>query len=152
MELSSDSQAITAYLGYLQAVISRMAENSRNCKTWCVTLASAIIVLAVDKGKSDAILVGLLPVISLGFLDAYYLAFERDFRRTYNDYVATLQKGAFTEAAKTIFDMNVPSGRCERFCAVVKAAKSASVWAFYLFLLVALLTARCLTWEAVGPQ
>src|SRR6185436_5494770 len=63
----------------IQSVISRMASNSASCKTWCVTLVTALFALAIDKNKPAAILIGLFPLALFCFLDAYYLSLERDF-------------------------------------------------------------------------
>lgn len=50
----------TAYVTMLQSVISRFAASSASCKQWCFTLVTAVVALALDKGKSEAILVGFL--------------------------------------------------------------------------------------------
>ena len=39
--LNGESSAVQAHLTILQGVICRMAENSRSCKVWCVTLVAA---------------------------------------------------------------------------------------------------------------
>lgn len=46
-----NSQAIQTHLEITQSVIQRMAVNSASCKTWCITLVSAILVIVADKGK-----------------------------------------------------------------------------------------------------
>jgi hypothetical protein len=77
--VAAECEAVRAYLPMIQSVITRLAENSASCKTWCVTLVSALTVLAIDKGKPNAILVAFIPAGVLFFLDAYYLSLERDF-------------------------------------------------------------------------
>jgi hypothetical protein len=88
--LSVDSPAVQSYLTILQGVIGRMAGNSANCKTWCVSIVSAILVLIADKGKPDYAFIALIPVGIFCLLDAYYLAQERAFRDIYNDFVNKL--------------------------------------------------------------
>ena len=68
-------------LNVLQAIISRMATNSSNCKLWCVTLLSAILVLFLSSDINLGInkIVVLIPVIPFVFLDAFYLGLERHF-------------------------------------------------------------------------
>jgi hypothetical protein len=78
--LNPDSAAVQSYLNILQGVIARMAANSANCKTRCITLASALLVLIADKGKTNLMAIALIPVLLFCFLDAYYLAQERAFR------------------------------------------------------------------------
>jgi hypothetical protein len=85
--INPESTAVQSYLNILQGVISRMAANSGNCKTWCITLASALLVLIADKGKVNFTWIALIPVLLFAFLDAYYLGQERAFRETYNDFV-----------------------------------------------------------------
>lgn len=48
-QVQPESSAVQSYLGILQNIISRMANNSSNCKTWCITIVSAILVVIVDK-------------------------------------------------------------------------------------------------------
>jgi hypothetical protein len=91
--LSVDSPAVQNYLTILQGVVSRMAGNSANCKTWCVSIVSAILVLIADKGKPDYAFIALIPVVLFCLLDAYYLAQERVFRDIYNDFVTKLVNG-----------------------------------------------------------
>ena len=38
--LSVESSAVQKHLEIMQGVITRMAENSRSCKVWCVTLVA----------------------------------------------------------------------------------------------------------------
>lgn len=46
---AKENSAIQAHVNMLQGVINRMANNSANCKTWAITIISAILVLyAVD--------------------------------------------------------------------------------------------------------
>jgi hypothetical protein len=89
-KLEVESPAVHNYLTTLQGVISRMASNCANCKTWCVSIVSAILVLIADKGKPDYAFIALIPVTLFCFLDAYYLAQEKAFRDIYNNFVYNL--------------------------------------------------------------
>jgi SLOG cluster3 family len=76
-------------LDHLQAIISRMADNSFKLKGWCLTLVSALLGLALktDSGAaptSQIAFFALLPTVVFWLLDAYYLALERGFRDVYN--------------------------------------------------------------------
>jgi hypothetical protein len=88
--LQIDSPSVQNYLTILQEVISRMASNSANCKTWCVSIVSAVLVLIADKGKPDYAFIALIPVGLFCLLDAYYLAQEKTFRNIYDDFVVKL--------------------------------------------------------------
>ena len=43
--LNAESPVVRAHLIILQGSIQRLADNSRACKTWCITLVSAVLVL-----------------------------------------------------------------------------------------------------------
>jgi hypothetical protein len=91
--LPIDSPAVQNYLTILQGTIARMAGNSSNCKTWCVSIVSAILVLIADKGKPDYAFIAIIPVGLFCLLDAYYLAQEKTFRDLYNKFVDKLIAG-----------------------------------------------------------
>ena len=57
--LGVESSAVQAHLTIMQGVIQRMAENSRSCKVWCVTLVAAIMVLVARTGRAEHTLIAL---------------------------------------------------------------------------------------------
>ena len=69
-----------------------MAENSRSCKVWCVTLVSAVLVLVARTGEPAHALIALAPTALFYVLDAYYLALERGFRRSYSNFVRRIHQ------------------------------------------------------------
>ncbi len=85
--MNAESPAVKAHLDIMQGVIQRMAANSASCKTWCISLVSAILVVAADKGKPQLVWLALLPTLMFFLLDTYYLAFEKGFRDSYKDFV-----------------------------------------------------------------
>ncbi len=89
-ELSVDSSAVQTHLTIMQGVIQRMAENSRSCKVWCVTLVAAVLVLVARTGEPRHALIALIPTLLFLFLDSYYLALERAFIKSQNTFVAKL--------------------------------------------------------------
>ena len=70
--LNNGSTAVKTHLEIIQGVIQRMAENSRSCKVWCVTLVSAILVLVARTGSAEHALIALAPTVLVFVLDAYY--------------------------------------------------------------------------------
>ena len=82
-----ESSAVQKHLEIMQSVIQRMAENSRSCKMWCVTLVAATLVLVARTGEPRHALIALAPMALFYLLDAYYLMLERRFRRSYNAFV-----------------------------------------------------------------
>ena len=91
-----ESSAVQKHLEIIQGVISRMAENSRSCKVWCVTLVAAALVLVARTGKADHALIALVPTALFYVLDAYYLMLEKRFRKSYNTFVGKVHIGQVT--------------------------------------------------------
>ena len=98
-KLGVDSSAVQAHLTMMQGVITRMAENSRSCKVWCVTLVAAVLVLVARTGEPQHALIALIPALLFLFLDSYYLALERAFIKSQNTFVDKLHKGELAPAS-----------------------------------------------------
>lgn len=96
--LGVESSAVQKHLEIMQDVIQRMADNSRSCKVWCVTLVSAILVLVARTGKAEHALIALAPTVLFYVLDAYYLALERGFRRSHERFVGKLHEERITDS------------------------------------------------------
>ena len=97
-QLNHESPAVHKHLEIMQGVINRMAENSRSCKVWCVTLVAAILVLVARTGEPQHALIALVPALLFLFLDSYYLALERAFIASQNAFVAKLHAGELEPA------------------------------------------------------
>jgi hypothetical protein len=155
-----ESSAVQKYLDILQGVINRMAGNSSNCKSVCITLVSAIVVVIADKGKPAFAWITLIPVILFCLLDAYYLGLEQGFRVTYNEFVKKLQNGVAT--SKDLF-LIMPKKTVKKHqedgltllevkafnpvYGTLKALISFAVYPFYLTLVVVLLLGRFLVFS-----
>ena len=142
--LNEESSAVQAHLNIMQGVINRMAENSRSCKVWCVTLVAATLVLVARTGEPQHALIALVPTLLFLFLDSYYLALERAFIKSQNAFVGKLHGGALEPA--DLYRV-IPSGmglplvmRC--------LLGSVSIWPFYLLVTVTIL----LTWLLIIPS
>ena len=96
--MNVESPAGKAHLDIMQGVIQRMAANSASCKTWCISLVSAILVVAADKGKPHVVWLALLPTLMFFLLDTYDLAFEKGFRDSYNTCVKHLHSGSAADS------------------------------------------------------
>lgn len=131
--LDETSSSVQSYLNILQSIIQRMAANSNNAKTACITLVSAILVIVADKGKPSYAWIALIPSILFMALDIYYLALEKGFRTTYNNFVSKLHYG---KAISSDLYLIFPSGSQSKH--QLDSLKSFSVWGFYmtLFLLI----------------
>ncbi len=125
----------------MQSVITRMAENSRSCKLWCVTLVSAVLVLVARTEKPEYALITLIPASLFLILDTYYLALERAFRESYNGFVRKVSEGTLTAA--DLYRV-APSGSVPRY--FIACLKSFSIWPFYPTLIVMIL----IVWWVLG--
>ena len=142
--LDHESSAVQKHLEIMQGVISRMAENSRSCKVWCVTLVAATLVLVARTGEPQHALIALVPTLLFLFLDSYYLALERSFIASQNAFVAKLRRGELE--VSDIYRV-VPVGMGWRLvwrCLL----GSVSILPFYLLVAVTIL----LTWLLIIPS
>ena len=142
--LGVESSAVQAHLTIMQGVINRMAENSRSCKVWCVTLVAAILVLVARTGEPQHALIALVPTLLFLFLDSYYLALERAFIGSQNAFVRKLHRGELELA--DLYRV-VPMGMGWRLVGRCLLG-SVSIWPFYLLVAVTIL----LTWLLVIPS
>lgn len=141
MNLTVESSAAQKYIDLLQSVINRMASNSAACKTWCLTLVSAVIVFATDKGRApDSIWVALVPLVLSLFLDSYYLGLERQFRGVYNRFIKKLHAGQ--AVVEDLYVMSPDGGLSATLSETAKAVASFSIWPFYGLILVMLYALR----------
>ncbi len=81
--MDSDEKRIK-HLEMIQGIVNRLAGNSFAMKGWSVTLASALIAIAVDKSDGKFALAALLPALAFWILDGYFLWQERLFRKLYD--------------------------------------------------------------------
>lgn len=133
-EYDANSEAVRTHLTILQDVIRRMAGNSASCKNWCIVLVAAILVLVARTAAPAYALLALIPAVLFLFLDAYYLALEQAFRRSYESFVDRLHAGAVTLADLYVVKPGRPIGR-----QMIVSLRSTSVWPFYVALAVAIL-------------
>jgi hypothetical protein len=77
-------EKLIKHMEMIQGVVNRLAGNSFAMKGWSVTLVSALIAIAVDKGDGRFALAGLLPAVLFWILDGYFLWQERLFRQLFN--------------------------------------------------------------------
>ena len=141
--MNEDTSSVQAHLTIMQGVIQRMAENSRSCKVWCVTLVSATLVLVARTGEPQHALIALAPTLLFLALDAYYLALERAFRNSYNAFVGKLHGGKL--APSDLYRV-APAGM--GFVLVGRCLGSVSIWLFYPLVAATII----LAWQLVIPS
>lgn len=139
-KVNFDSPSVTSYLTILQGVINRMATNGASCKTWCITLVSAIVVIIADKGKPNYVWISAVPIVLFFVLESYYLALERQFRNVYNDFIRKLHFGNAT--VDDVYFVAPRSGAAASSLDILRAAYSIAIWPFYMLLALMLLVVR----------
>ena len=140
--LNENFTAVQTHLTIMQGVINRMAENSRSCKVWCITLVAATLVLVARTGEPQHALIALVPTLLFLFLDTYYLALEKAFRKSYNSFVEKLH--GKKEFEPDLFKVK----RADIGPALAwECLRSSSIWPFYLLVTVTIL----LTWLLIIP-
>ena len=91
----ADNPAAIAHIDLLQGIINRLANNSASCKTWCLTLVSALLSFAGSTHNGAVVIPAVIPIVVLGFLDASYLAQEQAYRKLYDEIVGKLRAGSY---------------------------------------------------------
>lgn len=137
-----ESDAVRTHLEIMQGVVSRMADNSRSCKVWCVTLVAAVLFLSARSDGADVALVALAPAVLFWVLDAYYLSQERAFRKSYDAFVAKVHDGSLDVG--DLYGVHASGSEVRKF--FWRVFLSFAVWPFYL--MVGLTVG--LAWFAVG--
>lgn len=93
------------YLSMLQCNIERMAGNSSNCKSWMVTIVSALMALQCTINALNGwILLGILPILLFWYLDVYYLHLERGMRNLETVFLNMFRDEDFEKYDKNLFN------------------------------------------------
>ena len=73
--MSNNNQPNEKHLEFIQATISRMAQNSFQAKTWCITILSAIVAFYItqnnDKLKTVSAVAAFIIVLIFCFFDSF---------------------------------------------------------------------------------
>lgn len=127
-----NSSAVQTHFNALQGIISRMANNSSNCKSWVITLISAILVLLIDKNNLNYFYLVYFPLILFYLLDCYYLGLEKYFRSESNQFVTKLDSSKFDYT--DLFSFKGPNSFTLNLKNTYSGMKSFSTTPFYFLL------------------
>ena len=126
----ADNPAAIAHLSILQGIITRLAGNSAQCKTWCLTLVTALIAFAGGAHTIAPIQITILPIAMFLVLDAAYLGVERAYRDLYNTVVNDIRDQRYTLVHA------FAAGASLTFPRWLGSHKSWSIWVFYYPLII----------------
>ena len=127
------SETKIQYLQMIQEIIARMSNISLIIKGFFITLAVAVSSVVLEQTEVSLIVILLLsiPLLSLVFIDSYYLSLERKYRHFYKE--VSLQEEV------SDFSLELPkddSIRTMKEAKIINCLKSKCVWLFYLPILV----------------
>lgn len=128
MNIDPNSECALKTIEIQQSVIARMSAASSASKNWCITVLSAFAVIAIDKANWTYGLGAIIPIVLFCTIDIYYLSLERSARRAHEQFVKQLREG--TAKRDSLFDVGAVH---LTFRSTLAAAKSKSIWPFYLF-------------------
>lgn len=121
------------HLELIQAVITKMANNSFLIKGWCVTLVAGLLALSAKDSNHTLVFIAYLPLLMMWGMDAFFLRQERLFRKLYDECRGTLD-------APADFSMST-AGFEEQAQPWIRVMFSKTLLLFYGTMAVALLTA-----------
>ena len=121
------------HLDYIQAIISRLADNSFKVKGWTILFTTAIFTFAASESVDNRLIwVGLMPVICFWILDGYFLWQERKFRQHYDNVCGVAEDSID-------FRMNISDHRLGK-SPWIRSIFSASLVVFYTSILLLMIT------------
>jgi hypothetical protein len=130
---AAESPAAIAHLNMLQAVVTRLAGDSAQCKTWCVAIVSALFGLAGATKSGRIAAAAIIPILVFGLVDAGYLANEKAYRDLYNAMALKIRSGNYLLV--DFADLGAPASAGHYIAALL----SWSVWPVYVGLFIAYL-------------
>lgn len=74
------NSAESLYIQLLQENITRMNQNSMQCKTWCIALIAGILAVVATTQNENLIFIGMAIILGAYVLDCSYLRLEKNFR------------------------------------------------------------------------
>lgn len=125
--MSDFSDSKIKHLEMIQAIITRMSQNSFSLKGWTITLVAGIFALSAKDSQISFFLISYVPIVLFWFLDSYYLQLERKYRVLYNSSI----KGNKTE---TDFNLSPPESDWKQKTYYIQSLISISEVPFYCVL------------------
>lgn len=121
------------YLQMIQEVIARMSNISLITKGFFITIAVSVSSIIIEQTNFNfiVILLFIIPLLSLVFIDCYYLSLERKYRHFYKE---TSSKEEFSD-----FSLELPKNssiETMEDAKIINCLKSKCILLFYLPILV----------------
>lgn len=110
------------HIEIIEAAITRMSENSKQMKEWCIALVSGLAGISFTVKVFWLCIIAALVVLIFKYLDVFYLKLERCFRCLYNDVVRNIKQ-------IELYSMSIEDYKDTE--SVKSARKSTSIRPFY---------------------
>lgn len=132
------------HIDIIESTITRMSENSKQMKEWCIVLVSGLVGAYFTIKISWLVIIALIVTILFGCLDTFYLMLERRYRQLYNDVIGIGNKYKTSHKHHTI-TRKIPlygmsTKKYEKYVTYCSALVSKSIcpfyWAFSLVLII----------------
>lgn len=144
MKLSIHDDIVAEHVKMMQGIIERLANNSKQCKQWCIALVTAILAYSTKEGQVLDIV--FIPISLFYFLDSYYLGLERNTRKQESNFLWNIEnnkdidedlflRGKVPIDWTTEFCESIPKS-FHKLCSTIKAAFSLSTLPFYAALFI----------------
>lgn len=128
MDTMFEKESVRHYISLLQENINRMASNCTSCKTWLITIVSALCALQLANDAIKGYLwIALIPTALFLVLDAYYLGQEKRFRDLESDFIKLIKSGE--DIMPAIYAFRQEGGHKGRY--FWKGLISPSTWLIY---------------------
>lgn len=147
------------YLQMMQEIITRMANNSANCKSWMVTLVAAFCAIGCGIDALNGwIIIAVIPVIVFWYLDTFYLNLERKMRNRELDFILIMKdnhgsnayKNAIYNFAPMPIDTLTEEQKTNGYVKTSDRAFSKSILPFYLWMIIAVvIISIVLNWTSI---
>ena len=82
------------HIDLVQAIITRMAQNSFVIKGWMITIVVGLFLFLQNDNLQNNFLIYLFPIIGFWLLDSYYLWQERLYRKLYGSVISNLKESS----------------------------------------------------------
>lgn len=127
-EFSEDQRK---HIEIIEATITRMSDNSKQMKEWCVALITGLVGAYAAVKIFWLLIIALLVILLFRHLDAFYLMLERRYRYLYNDVVGI---GNEWKPAEKIPLYSMSTEKYKDIVTQKSAVKSPSIRMFYWIL------------------
>lgn len=141
MKKEEEIERLETHLGYIQSIISRMAQNSFQAKAWGITVVSGLLAFClsseIDKMRDLSIIIACVVTLLFCLVDSYYLYLERGYRELYNIVAGIKESSSKIKQ----YDLSIPSEyRCIRNR--LKAVLSWSTGGLYIIIIALLIVLK----------